>query len=358
MKFRCDWSALREAVEFTAHVVPPQSSYLSITADAGALTIRGGTPALQVTVVVLATVDEAGARAVALRPWVELVKLEEAAELRGSLEGRAQDLVVRLRGDRTTLRTFDPDLLAFAPPMASAPLASLDRPQLQRVIRDVLFINDPVAYGAIELRVTDSRLRLASASRTRAAWSEVPLVEATRGAGTVLVPRQTFEQVARAPVGEDPARVTIEPDRAVEFRLGAVTIRSGLLATEFPPVGPLEKWEGRTSAAIDRAALLEEVQFAQVFAEGDAVQLQFGPQGLRVNARSGSIGDHRGVVAAEVSGLPQQAVFTCGHLLEVLRALDDETLELSLSEPLRPAIIRVPSRPGFGHVLGVMNVSV
>lgn len=358
MKFHCGWSALRRAVEFTAHVVPPQSNYLVIAAGGDALTIRGGASALQVAVVVPATVDEPGARAIALRPWVELLKLEEAAELQGSLEGRAQDLVVRLRGDRTTLRTFDPDLLAFSASMASAPIAAVDRTQLRHVIRDVLFIDDPGAYAAIELRVTSSRLRLASASRTRAAWSEMPLAANARGASTVLVPRQTFEQVARAPVGEDPAQVTIELDRAVEFVLGAVTIRSGLLATEFPPVGPPENWARRTSAVIDRAALLEEVQFAQVFAEGDAVQLQFGPHGLRVNARSSAIGDHRGVVAAEVSGQPQEAVFTCGHLLEVLRALDDETLEISLSEPLRPAIVRVPSRPDFGHVLGVMNISV
>jgi hypothetical protein len=357
--FSCEWAALREASELASHVVPVQSSYLSIEAHADRVRVEGGTPALQVAVEVDAKIAEEGQRAVMLRPWLELMRLSELDRFRASTIGRALDISVALRGDRTTLRTIDPDFLGLAKPITSGDQFTIDEIPFVRAIKDVIFTaSDREGGSAVRLRVDGASVELTALAGDRGSWSSLRLGTPEARAFTLLVPPRALEQVARVPTTEGHvAKVMYEGGRAMSVAIDTVTVRSGVLGIEFPTFERPTSAARDTRAKVARSELLARLQFAEIFAEDHSVLLELRPPDvIGVRTRSSVVGTHAARLDAQIVGADLDARLNCAHLLELARGLDDQVLIFDFSGTR--ALVHADGREGFLHVLSYMTASV
>ena len=359
MEFSCDWGELRQASELASHVVPVPNSYLSIEARNERVRVEGGTPALQVAMEVDAKVSEEGHRAVMLRPWLELMRLGETDRFKASTTGRAFDIMVALRGDRTTLRTVDPDALGLADPVISGDRIAIEETSFVRAIRDVIFVvSERDGSPAVRLRTDRDSVELTALAGDRASWSSVQMVAAPKRAFTLLLPPRALEQVARVPTKDGRViKVTHEPGRSVSFALGTVTVRSGVLGVAFPEFERPRPAAQDTRATTPRPDLLEVLQFAEIFAEDHSVLFEIRPPDvISLRSKSSVVGAHAARVVAQITGSPRDARLNCTHLLELARSLDDERLVFDFSATR--ALVRAHGREGFMHVLSYMSESV
>lgn len=359
MKFECDWKELREASELAAFAVPAHASYLSLTASGDHLRVEGGSPTLQVAVDIAAEVRLAGQRAVSLRPWLELMRLAETVTFECTTVGRVDDLVIPLRGDKTSLRTIDAATLSLAPPLLEGILIELQHADLVRAIRDVVFVISPgEGSSAVRVRAQSSSLEVMGIGGSRASWSDIPLTIGPAGEFTVLAPPRVLELIQRIPGRADQiVSLRYQTDRAIGVTTAGVTVRSGVLDVPFPDLPHPAETQPSSEALVDREEMLREMQFAQVFAEDRSVLVTAKPSiGISIEARSDVVGNHRATVAADWTGDSLSARLHCGHLLDVLRAVDDPTLRLTFEA--KRAVIRSAQRPGFAHVLAYMRESV
>ncbi len=364
MRFSCSTFDLRRAIDLAGRAPPAigQTPYLRLTAAGSRLAVTAGAPTLQITANSPAEVKDAGAIALPARLLSDVLRVTVSDEVSADLRARTNDLVLRCGEDETTLRAFDPELLAIASPITGGLRLLLPQEQLARAIDEVVFVSIPDASSApsgIQIECDGAIFRATAASRERAGWSEVSLeVEQTPFA--VLVPPRALTELARFPLMDDESSVEIVVDRgrAVDFVTSVATLRTGVVAASLPNVAARVPtgWESR--GRCNRAEFLREVELATLFAAQEArpVTLELRAGLIAVGASSGEVGGHAGRVRASIEGREARVSLHGEHVAQVLGALRDEEVIFEVSKEPRPVVIRAPERPGFLHLMGPLAI--
>ena len=306
-----------------------------------------------------AEVESPGA---ALLPGRRLLALLRQADVEALRLERAGD-VVRLRAPGLTCELVSGDPARFPDPGPFPPRAHalLPAAPLGQALRRTLFAAAPGSgyyrdylLEAVLCEAAPGGLRLVASDNRRLAVAEVPL-PAGSGDGRrrrLLLSVKALALLGRLTQGEEePARAFFGPPHAF-FRLGRATLAGRLLRGRFPdwraalPARPRPAAElpvGVFLAGVRQAAVLREPAHARLL-----VRLE--PGRLVLESRQAGAGRITVEQAVGYAGEARVAEFNPVYLLELLRALEEETaVRLELGEPGEPTLFALPG--GYRHVL-------
>ena len=196
--------------------------------------------------------------------------------------------------------------------------------------------------NGILLKINKNVLTLVSTDGKRLAVIEKKLGQSLEKDIYIIVPIKTVHELNRN-LKDDGDVSLILGNNQVLFDLGIVIIISRLIEGEFPNYRQVVPPVSENKVGIDREKFLLAVRRAALLSTPDyqAVKLEVFKNKLVVSKSTPDVGESREEVAVAYQGKELIIGFNPGYLIDVLKNLDTDIVELELTDSEKPGVIRI-----------------
>jgi DNA polymerase-3 subunit beta len=206
----------------------------------------------------------------------------------------------------------------------------------------------PVLTG-VRIEIVGDHVSLLATDRFRLSLRELEWNPgATDAEANALVPARVLADTAKSLTSGSMVTIALSGTGTGEGLIGFEGEVGGgvrrtttrLLDGEFPRVRTLFPAEHKTTARMDRLALIEAVKRVSLVAERNtAVQLMFDDNGLTLDAGHGDEAVATERIDAQVKGDPITTGFNPQFLLDGLTAIQQPVVEMAFTLPAKPVVI-------------------
>ncbi|MFP4136929.1 MAG: DNA polymerase III subunit beta [Halomonas sp.] len=305
---------------------------------------------------VASRVDEPGSVTVPARKLMDICKsLPDQAELQFSLEeGRA---VLRSGRSRFTLSTLPVAEFPSVEESQGSVELSLPRGVLKQLIDATSFAmaQQDVRYylNGMLLEIRDNLIRAVATDGHRLAVCSRPAELTVETPQKLIVPRKGILELVRLlDDGEDPVSLTLGASH-IRAHTGDFTFTSKLVDGKFPDYERVVPRGGDKVFIADRAELRQVLSRTAILSNEKyrGVRLNLEEGNLRVMANNPEQEEAEENIAIEYSGAPLEIGFNVGYLVDVLNALDEDRVQMTLADSNSSALME---EPGGGDALYVV----
>jgi len=304
---------------------------------------------------------EAGDRAtLPARKLADIVRaLPEGAVVQ--VEARGDRAVVRAGRSRFTLLALPPE--EFPVVEAVRPRVTMEVPSatLRRLLERTHFamaVQDVRYYlNGLLLEAAPGRLRAVATDGHRLACCEAAL-EADAGEGIqIIVPRKGVGELLRLLDEAGEVRLEIGANH-VRVAAGGRDLTSKLIDGRFPDYQRVIPESSDKRLLADRETLREALQRASILSSEKyrSVRLELEGETLRITANNPEQEQAEEEVAVDYQGEPLVIGFNAGYLLDALGALDQEQVQVELSDPNSCCLIQGAEPDGCRYVVMPMRL--
>ncbi len=230
-------------------------------------------------------------------------------------------------------------------PPTDIPLHTIAAPALLATIEKVARAasrdeSRPVLTGIL-VRFEGDQLVMAATDSYRLAVKETQLEESGPELDAII-PARALQELARLAGSADEVRLGVHENHVI-FSAGDVWLTSRRIDGQFPNYKQLlpETFEAEITTA--REPLLEVIRRAGVLAQRNApLRLRFAEGELAVSAQTQDVGEAHESIPIDYAGEVLEIGFNPDFLRDGLEAVNGETVQLKLINPLRPGLIVSP----------------
>lgn len=172
----------------------------------------------------------------------------------------------------------------------------------------------------------------------------------------IIVPAKAVSELIRTLGNGEEARIVLSENQVL-FNLGQTTIISRLIEGEFPIYERVIPNELKDKLKVNRESLFLAVKRASILTsqESQAIKLELFKDKLVISKVTPELGESREELPVEYSGPGLVIGFNPNYLLDVLKNLDKPDVEIELSSPEKPGVIR--TEDGYVYVVLPMQIS-
>ncbi|HSH56899.1 MAG TPA: DNA polymerase III subunit beta [Halomonas sp.] len=301
-------------------------------------------------------VDEPGGVTVPARKLMDICKsLPDQAEIQLSLEdGRA---VLRSGRSRFTLSTLPVAEFPSIEDSQGSTELSLPRGVLKHLIDATSFAmaQQDVRYylNGMLLEMRDNLIRAVATDGHRLAVCTRPAELNVESPQKLIVPRKGILELVRLlDDGEDPVSLTLGASH-IRAHTGDFTFTSKLVDGKFPDYERVVPRGGDKVFIADRAELRQVLSRTAILSNEKyrGVRLHLEEGNLKVMANNPEQEEAEENIAIEYSGDSLEIGFNVGYLVDVLNAIDDDRIQMTLADSNSSALME---EPGGGDALYVV----
>jgi DNA polymerase-3 subunit beta len=173
-----------------------------------------------------------------------------------------------------------------------------------------------------------------------------------------VIPSKALGELGRILPGDDSPVTVYFTDNQIFVELGDVTLFSRLLDGQFPNYDQVIPKKNEHTLVAEVSPLQAVVNRIALLAadKGNSVKFHLTEDGLQVTAATPDLGEGSDSLDVEYHGQAMVVAFNAKYLLDVLKSLGTERVELKLSTPLSPTLITpVGSDSGARYVVMPMR---
>lgn len=370
MKVICDRGALSETLAIVSGVIVARSpkpvlSYMKLAAENGVLTISASD--MEVSVKVSTPRVEIQESGVTLVP----------ADKFNSIVRESTDTTLMLTTDKdehkTTIRGMGSRFEVYGLPVTDFPPIpefdgkfdfQLDAGALRKIIAQTIFAtakeNNRFAINGVMIERQDTKLTVVATDGRRLAVAKGNCIAYQPGDTntiSVIVPCKVLNLLLKTINNpETPVKVKLS-DNQIVFATDDVVLTSNLVEGNFPPYKDVIPTGGDKKAVINTELLMSGVRRAALLTneESKGVRMAFKPNGLVLTSRAPETGEAEvEVELASYTGEPLDIGFNPHFILDALKVVDTEQVELELKKPNNPGLLR--TGPDFLYVVMPVNL--
>jgi DNA polymerase-3 subunit beta len=216
---------------------------------------------------------------------------------------------------------------------------------------------DEVKYilNGILFRLSKDQITLVATDGKRLAISKNKLAQPVTKDLSFIVPIKTLMELERNLQDEGELSLIIGANQVL-FDLKDIIVISRLIEGEFPDYQQVVPPVSEQKIKVDRERLLLAVRRAALLATPDyqAVKLEMFKDKLVISKSTPDVGESREEVAVEYRGKEMMIGFNPSFLVDVLKILPGETVELEVSGSEKPGVIRAQ---GFVYIVLPMRLA-
>ena len=275
---------------------------------------------------------------------IRKISSDDSAEILISSDGSLVE--ISAESSLFRIQEKDPDQFPELPKINEQKYISVSQFTLKEVIRDTIFsiaVNDSNRMMTGELfEVKDDNLRVISLDGHRISVKNTKL-KASYENISAIIPGKTLNEISRILSGEADREVLIFFDENyVCFRFEETVMVSRLIDGEFFRIDSMLSNDYETRLTANKKELLSGIEKASILiSESDKKPLVFkitdNSLNLRVNSQAGSLD---AVLNVEKAGKDLMIAFNPKFLLDALRVIDDEVVNLYMTGSKYPCFIR------------------
>lgn len=195
--------------------------------------------------------------------------------------------------------------------------------------------------NGILFKISKNNLILVATDGKRLAITEKKLNYTADKEINIIVPIKTIHELNRNLKDDGELSLVLGSNQAL-FDMGNIIIISRLIEGEFPDYKQVIPASSENKMRVNREQFLLSVKRAALLSTPDyqAIKLEFFKNKLVVSKSTPDIGESREEVQVSYQGKELAIGFNPGYLVDVLKNLSDETVDLELSDSEKPGVIR------------------
>lgn len=366
MSFTCESSALHQGVAsvdraISHNDVEPLLSGILVDASADRVRLVATDREIGVERIVPAKVDQPGRWVVDGKLFSGIVRKLPATEITWRMQGEGQAVVESGRA-RFTLQTRSAEEF---PQLTEMPETfwRISQNELRSMIRHTAFAtareeSRPLLTGVL-LEIGDDEISLAATDANRLALRKGRLLQGGENEASAVVPAKSFNEVVRL-LSNDPEGFIdfgIQGNEII-FALPEMKFVSRLIEGQFPDYRRVFPAELPVRFRIERGAFLDAVDRAALVTRNGTpfVRLSVGNNSLAVTASEAEVGQAHEEIPVEQEGDDLEMSYQARFLMDVLRVIDQDQVDVQMGKDLLPAVIHGVDDDAYRYV--VMPVRV
>lgn len=306
-----------------------------------------------------AMVENTGAITLPARTLADLVATLPKERVDFELNDKTQTVTLVCGGIKANVKGIDYQEFPMLPPVGDA-LITIDASTMKRLIGQSVIATAsdgarPVLEGvAVDLHPLG--LTFAATDGFRLSLSEAVsngLPERHR----LIIPARSLSEVARL-LDNDPVEVWLSPlNKSIAFTFGAIQIISQLIDGNFPDYDPVIPKSVDTRVVVSTKELRDASKAVNIFSRlaSNTATVNVTTGLLTLSGVNAETGDNTVTMDAVVTGPNISVNFNVNYLLAGLLAVDTPQVELSLTRPSEPGVIRPYGKKDFTYVIMPMQ---
>lgn len=217
---------------------------------------------------------------------------------------------------------------------------------LKEVVRQTIFSiadndNNKLMTGEL-FEINENELKVVSLDGHRISIRKIELKD-SYAPKKVVVPGKTLNEISKILSGDTDKDVTIFfTDKHIVFEFDSTTVVSRLIEGEYFKINQMLSSDYETKVRVNKMDLLRSIVRSTILVkEGDKkpiiINILDGSMELKINSTVGSMSDRLDI---EKSGKDLMIGFNPKFLIDALRVIDDEEIDVYLVNPKAPCFIR------------------
>jgi len=209
--------------------------------------------------------------------------------------------------------------------------------------------------NGILFKINKNNLTLVATDGKRLAIVEKKLNYSAEKDVSIIIPIKTINELSRNLKEEGELSLVLGSNQAM-FDLGNIVIISRLIEGEFPDYKQVIPAPSENKMRINREQFLLAVKRGSLLSTPDyqAVKLEVFKNKLVVSKSTPDVGESREELVVDYRGRELAIGFNPGYMLDVLKNLSEEDVELELSGSEKPGVIRIN---GYVYVVLPMRLN-
>lgn len=370
MKLSCDRASLALATNHAKGVANHRSSLpvianILLQANGNKLTVTATDLEVRLSMSIDAAIEKNGSVTVPAKTFADLVRTLSDDTVSMELSERTITLSLECGKNKASLKGLAAD---------EFPVVSSGDPELLTVMT-AESLQTAMAKAVMAASVDESRpmltgvlcefegdtLTLAAADGFRLARVRATLPNPVEERVEALVPAKSVSKLIRLRPDDDDVKISTAGGTVI-FELPDTTLTSQIIQLQFPDYTQIIPQKVETTATFERKQMIERCQAARIFAREAAGALRLNlAQGLpigsiTITAKSEEAGNSSGIVDATIEGEDIEIAVNVAYLLDALKVLDDEKIELRLTQPNSPLLLKPESHDDTVFVVMPMRI--
>lgn len=223
----------------------------------------------------------------------------------------------------------------------------VEQPVLKEMITKTSYAvsHDEARYvlNGVLVRIENNVLTLVATDSRRLALTQKKINKSTHQQFRAIIPSKAINELNRN-LKEEGEVLFIAGENQVLFDLGAIRIISRLIEGEFPNYQQVIPQEAKDKIRLNREGFLLAVKRAAVLSTIDyqAAKIEVFKDKVVISKSTPDIGESREELGAVYSGRELAVGFNPAYLIDALKNLPDEEINLEIIDSEKPVVIRSP----------------
>lgn len=350
MKLVCSKASLFNGVQIVSKAVSNKTTMsilecIMVDATKGIITLTGNDMDLGIETIIEGEIVEKGAIALDAKIFLEIVRKLPDNFITIETDSSFKTVITCEKAKFTIIGKSGEDF-SYLPVVEKNDSISISQFTLKEVVRQTIFSisdndNNKLMTGEL-FEINENEMKVVSLDGHRISIRKIQLRE-SYAPKKVVVPGKTLNEVSKILPGGADNYVTISfTDKHIVFEFENTTVVSRLIEGEYFKVAQMLSSDYETKVKINKKEFLNCIDRATLLVkEGDKkpiiINIIDGRMELKVNSILGSMNED---IDIDKQGKDLMIGFNPKFLIDALRVIDDEDVELYMVNPKAPCIIK------------------
>lgn len=348
MKFSISKSALQELLQVVVSAVPAKStlpilSNVLIRAEKDGLTLVATDLDISIRTRGEASVSGTGAITIPAKRLGEIVRELPSADVKVDVKG--QKMTLACGEGSFGIVGMDPEDFPQLPQVDADRMVSLPTETLEKAVRRTTYAvssdeTRQMLTGAL-LQFKGGQLRMVGTDGHRLAKAAFAGDFSGLEGRDLIIPPKALSQVVRLAAGQDKVSLSVSKNFAV-FEIGPTTVFSRLIDGTFPNYEQVIPKDNPKSFSVSREEFAAALRRVAVLSDNITRQVKMAvkPERVELSVSTADVGEAQWTIPVTYTGEPIAIGYNAAYLLDALRTMTSDDVEVSFNTPTSPGILR------------------
>ena len=368
MKLVCSKSNLLNGVQIVSKAVSNKTTMsilecIMVDASKGIITLTANDMDLGIETIIEGDILEKGVIALDAKIFLEIVRKLPDSEITIETDSSLKTVITCEKAKFTIIGKSGEDF-SYLPVVEKEDSIVISQFTLKEVVRQTIFSisdndNNKLMTGEL-FEINGDELKVVSLDGHRISIRKIQLKE-NYAAKKVIVPGKTLNEVSKILPGGAESDVTISfTSKHIVFEFDNTTVVSRLIEGEYFKIDQMLSSDYETKVKINKKEFLNCIDRATLLVkEGDKkpiiINIVDGSMELKINSILGSMNED---IDIEKQGKDLMIGFNPKFLIDALRVIDEEEVDLYMVNPKAPCFIKNPEESYIYLILPVNFTTV
>ena len=350
MKLVCSKSNLLNGVQIVSKAVSSKTTMsilecIMVDATKGIISLTGNDMDLGIETIIEGNIVEKGAIALDAKIFLEIVRNLPDSDITIETDSNYKTTITCEKAKFTIIGKSGEDF-SYLPVVEKQDSIVISQFTLKEVVRQTIFSisdndNNKLMTGEL-FEINGNQLRVVSLDGHRISVRKIELRE-EYAPKKVVVPGKTLNEVSKILLGGADSFVTISfTDKHIVFEFDSTTVVSRLIEGEYFKIDQMLSSDYETKVKINKKELISCISRATLLVkEGDKkpiiINITDGSMELKINSIVGSMNEE---IDIEKQGKDLMIGFNPKFMIDALRVIDDEDVDIYMVNPKAPCYIK------------------